>query len=299
MVQVLCIGHSAWDVTVSVPDFPLEDSKVEATSLRESGGGPAANAAYLLAKWGVPTAFAGIIGDDGPGEQIRREFREVGVDLSLSPLPPGRPTPVSVILVNDRNGSRTILTRKSPGAPLTLPTLEAYPQVLLFDGHELPASLEALERYPEARTILDAGSLREGTDELATRVDYLIASERFARQVTGLPKLDEPGIRVKAVTKLTNKYGRRVVITLGERGLIHGTETEFAYLPAFPVRAIDTTGAGDIFHGAFTYGLLKNWEFTQNLRFASMTAALSVQELGGRTSIPSREAVEHAVIQGI
>jgi sulfofructose kinase len=286
-------------VTVSVPDFPPEDSKAEATSLRESGGGPAANAAYLLGKWGVPTAFAGVIGDDPQGEQIRREFREVGVDLSASPVPEGRATPVSIILVSERTGSRTIVTRKSPGAPLVLSPLDAKPQVLLFDGHELPASLAAIERYPEARTILDAGSLREGTAELAKRVDYLIASERFARQVTGLQTLEESKDRARAVAELANRNGRRVVITLGARGLIHGTGSEFEHLPTFPVRAIDTTGAGDIFHGAFAYGLLMGWEFSRNLRFASMTAAISVQEPGGRASIPLRKTVEDALSQGI
>src|SRR5215471_5810391 len=114
--EVLCIGQATVDVITFVESFPAENSKCEIRDLIESGGGPAANVAYLLSSWGVCCAFAGVVGDDRFGYQIQQEFSSVGTDLSLLETRPGYKTPLSVIVVNEQNGSRTIINRKAPGA---------------------------------------------------------------------------------------------------------------------------------------------------------------------------------------
>ena len=295
MIEVLCVGHAAWDVTARVPAFPAEDDKAEATALSECGGGPAANAAVLLARWGVRVAFAGVVGDDGYGRRVEREFRDAGVDVSGLELRPGHPTPVSLILVSERTGSRTVVTRKAPAAPLALPPVPGAPRVLLFDGHELPAALEAMARFPAATTVLDAGSVRDGTVGLAGRVGHLVASERFARQFTGLPALDTPDRRAAAVAALHRANGNPVVVTLGGRGLVHGTADRCEWVPAFAARMADTTGAGDVFHGAYAYGLLAGLPVAETLRLAAAAAALSVEAPGGRPSIPELDRVRAAL----
>ena len=300
-VDVLCIGHAAYDISASVPAFPAENSKCEIQALEESGGGPAANAAYLLSRWGVPCAFAGTVGDDDHGRRVRKEFQDAGTDVSLLELRPGHPTPVSLILINRRNGSRTLVNRKAPGSPFRIDAAAAAalsPAVLLLDGHELPASLAALEACPRAVSILDAGSWRDGTAGLAGRVGWLVASERFAGQATGLAGLGGEADRREAVRRLRERYANRVVVTLGEHGLIADDGSGFLHVPAFPAAAVDTTAAGDIFHGAFAHAVLRKLSFPDALRFASMTASLSVRKAGGRGSIPSlaevREALTHA-----
>jgi sulfofructose kinase len=295
VIDVLCVGHAAWDVTARVPAFPTEDDKAEATALVECGGGPAANAAVLLARWGVGSAFAGVVGGDEYGWRIEREFRDAGVIVSALERRPGHPTPVSLILVSERTGSRTIVTRKPAGAPLTLLPLPGTPRVLLFDGHELPAALAAMERFPAAATVLDAGSVRDGTVELAGRVGHLVASERFARQFTGLPALDTPDRQAAAVAALHRANGHPVVITLGARGLVHGTADRCEWLPAFPAWVVDTTAAGDVFHGAYVYGLLTGLPLAETLRLAAVAAALSVEAPGGRPSIPELARVRAAL----
>src|SRR5262249_10882813 len=142
--------------------------------------------------------FAGVVGDDDYGRRVLAEFTAAGTDVSLVERRPGHVTPVSVILVNRQNGSRTIVNRKvpAPGLALEIPSgLALDPRVLLFDGHEPDAALRAMERFPRAKTVLDAGSLRDGTRALVGRVDYLVSSERFARQVTGRPLLDSTADR--------------------------------------------------------------------------------------------------------
>lgn len=300
-VEALCIGHAAYDVSLFVDQYPPEDSKCEVEQLLESGGGPAANAAYLISMWGLPCAFAGLVGDDRYGRQIRDDFIAVGTDLTLLEVRPGHATPFSVILINRHTGSRTIINRKAPAAPFRPAdaNLEVLaPEVLLCDGHELEASRAALRAFPQARSILDAGSWREGTAALAGEVDYLVASERFARQATQLPDLRGEQHRRACVQELRSRFDSIVVITLGEAGLIADAGDGYFHLPAFPAQAVDSTAAGDIFHGAFAFAIARGMAFHDSLRLASMAGSLSVQAAGGRQSIPTlpqvQEALKHA-----
>ncbi len=149
--------------------------------------------------------------------------------------------------------------------------------------------------FPQARTILDAGSRRRGTELLAPRVEFLVPSERFARSMTGESDLDSEDGGRRCLAALSRLNGREVVVTLGERGVLYLEKGEVRRLPAFPVRAVDTTGAGDIFHGAFAYGVLQGWALSRTVRFAAMAAALSVARPGGRASIPALAEVQTAL----
>ncbi len=293
-VEVLCIGHAAYDVSVFVDGYPLENSKCETQELLEACGGPAANAAWLLSSWGMRCAFAGLVGDDGYGRRIRDEFEAAGTDVSLLELRPGHATPLSTILINRQNASRTIVNRKLKGAackPDAALMKAMAPGVLLFDGHELEASLAALEAFPQTVSILDAGSWREGTAALAGRVNYLAASERFALQATGLCSLETTEQQRSCLLQLRQKFSTTVIVTLGERGLVYDDGGGFRHMPAFPAQAVDTTAAGDVFHGALVFAIARQMPLGEALRFASMTASLSVRKAGGRASIPSLDEV--------
>jgi sulfofructose kinase len=161
------------------------------------------------------------------------------------------------------------------------------PKAVLFDGHEPHVSVVLAERCrrEDIPTVLDAGSLHEGTLALLERVDYLACSEKFALQYAG----DEETalIRLAAVSPA-------VVVTLGERGLIWRRGDERGALPAFPVAAIDTTGAGDAFHGAFTAAVAADMEWLELLRYASAAGSLCCTKTGARPGLPSRE--EHRAL---
>jgi len=301
-VELLAIGHASYDLTLFVDEFPRENSKLETYEMLEHGGGPAANAAYLLSLWGVNCGFAGLVGNDLYGQRVSDELRSAGVDLSLTEIRPSHVTPLSVILVNTCNGSRTIVNRKEMNAALQLHESQleqADPRLLLFDGHEPEASHLALHALPGAVSILDAGSLRTGTEELAGKVSYLVASEHFALQATGLANLADQETQRKCLRQLRGRAraDARLVVTLGERGLIYEEAGAFCHLPAFPVHPVDTTGAGDTFHGAFAFGILRGLSLHETLRLASMAAALSVQRRGGRPSIPALAEVQKELAQ--
>jgi sugar/nucleoside kinase (ribokinase family) len=279
-----------------VPGYPAENSKTETDLLIESGGGPAANAAWLLGHWWVPTAMAGIVGEDAYGQRVIAELQETGVDCRLMQQLPGHATPVSFIISNRATGSRTIINRKEPGPKLKLdPTMlsELKPRLLLFDGHEPEASLQAIKAFPKAIRVLDAGSLRDGTQRLAGRVQHLVCSERFAVQVTG--QKDVIGNWQACLKRLRQFNTGVIVVTLGEYGLVYDDGREQGRLDALAVEAKDTTAAGDIFHGAFAFALLQEMELRSALKFATVAAGLSVQKPGGRPSIPQLDEVKEAL----
>ena len=297
-ISALCIGHASYDLCMVVPAYPAENSKIETERLIESGGGPAANAAWLLASWGVPTALAATLGDDSYGERSFRELRDAGVDCRLVKQAPGHATPVSFIISNHRSGSRTIINRKAPAEDLELPEeflTGLQPELLLFDGHEPKASVQAIKAFPNAITVLDAGSLRDGTRLLAGQVQYLVSSERFAAQVTG--EKDVVGNWKSCLARLRQFNKNVIVVTLGERGSIYDDGQQAGQIPALKVTIRDTTAAGDIFHGAFAFALLQQMEQRPALHFASVAAGLSVQQFGGRPSTPNLAAVKEAMAQ--
>lgn len=295
-VDVLCIGHASYDVTMYLSEYPAENSKAETYDSLECGGGPAANAAYLLGLWGLRTAFAGLVGDDLYGNQAGSELDRAGVNISLLEIREGHKTPLSVVLVNTSGSTRTIINRKAESTPYHPdPKLLAKmkPRYLLLDGHELGASLDALREFPSAISVLDAGSLRPGTQALASKVDYLIASERFACQVAEMSGILTEGDCITAVGALRTIATGHIAITLGERGVTYADGDIVLRIPAFGVEAVDTTGAGDVFHGAFVYGLITRVDFPGSLALATTTAALSITRRGARTSIPTLQELEH------
>jgi sulfofructose kinase len=295
MIDVLCIGHAAYDLTFAIPHHPAPDEKAFATDFVGCGGGPAANAAVTVAKLGGRSAFAGYLGKDIYGDLHLDELEAAHVDTALI-VRGASPTPLSVIwakpdgrraLVNYRGKTRSLPKTSEVFSDVLLsPTSEVWkriqPKVILFDGWEPDISLQLVEWAAQQGipTILDAGSVHRGTTLLADKVDYLVASEKFALGFTGAANVET------AVSHLRQVAGT-AVITLGARGLIWQNATEFGTLPAYPVHAIDTTGAGDTFHGAFAYALAQAMSWLDLLRYASAAAALCCTKHGARLGIPT------------
>lgn len=285
-VDVLCVGHASYDLIFSVSRHPDADEKVVADNLLGCGGGPAANAAVCIARLGLTSAFAGYLGRDLYGDKHFQELNDEGVDTQLI-IRGASPTPLSTILVKP-DGKRCLINYKGdtqalPADALNLASIPA--KVVLFDGHEPFISLALAEQARQSKipTVLDAGSVHDGTLALMNRVDYLVCSEKFAVQYAG----DEH----KALSRLA-ALAPTVVITLGERGLVWQRGNEQGALSAYPVTAIDTTGAGDAFHGAFAAALAAGLEWQALLRYASAAGSLCCTKMGARLGLPSRQ--EHA-----
>jgi sulfofructose kinase len=287
-VQVLCVGHASFDLTMTVDHHPGPDEKCSAIGLVKCGGGPAANAAVAVARLGGTSAFAGYLGQDYYGTQHFEELILNGVSTELV-VRGLHPTPLSFILVKP-DGSRTVINYKMGTQLLKVEQIDlahCSPKVALFDGHEplLSLPLANSARNKGVVTVLDAGSVHKGTVALAPLVDYLVASEKYARDFTGEQDMHW-------ALKALQRQAPSVVITCGKKGLVWRNEDGEGTLPAFSVETLDTTGAGDTFHGAFALEIARGAGFHSALLFASAAAALSCKQFGARPSIPSRAEAE-------
>jgi sulfofructose kinase len=268
LVDVLCVGHASYDLVFSVSRHPGEDEKIFADGFVGCGGGPAANAAVAASRLGFTTAFAGFLGEDLYGEMHWQELAENGVDTQL--IVRGlSPTPLSAVLVKP-DGKRALINYKGETKPLPNGAVDfslVRSKAVLFDGHEPHVSVPLAERSRRevVPTVLDAGSLHEGTLALLERVDYLACSEKFAFQYAEDEKT--------ALSRLA-AISPAVIITLGEKGLIWRRGAESGSMPAYPVAAIDTTGAGDAFHGAFAAAVAARMDWLDVLRYSSAAGAL-------------------------
>ncbi len=299
--KVMCVGLGlcAMDYSYLVDKYPRLDDKVDASGFSRQGGGPVPTALCVLAKFGVSTAFLGKCGQDHEGKLIKDELARFGVNIKGLILDADSRTPRAFVIVDGETGKRTVIldrTESSVMAPDELNIgLIQKAKFLLIDGREPDSSKTAaiLVKKAGGEVILDAGSQRKNIGDLLSHVDHLVASNRFSMEFT--QELD-PG---KAALNLAHMGFKSVVITSGHKGCVAATaDGELFQHEAFKVDVVDTTGAGDVFHGAYIYGLTNGWEIPQILKFASAAAALKCTRLGGRRGIPDLEEVE-ALIQSI
>lgn len=287
-VDVLCAGYACFDINFNASHHPGPDEKMRATQMHTCGGGPAANAAITIARLGGRAAFAGYLGKDAFGEAHLREFIAEGIDISG--LHRGEaPTPVAAVTIKP-DGARSIIDYRAPdaSAPEACASLSGFSaKVLLVDGHQPLLSMKLVD---EARllgipSVLDAGSVHDGTLMLYNKVDYLITSEKFARDFSNE---DDPRLALATL----DGAAPFIACTWGEDGVYWQDENGQHHMPAFDIEAVDTTGAGDAFHGAFALGLAEGLKMKDNLRRASATAALTCLKHGARSALPERTRVE-------
>jgi sulfofructose kinase len=297
-IQVVGLGQACVDYLGRLPSFPVEDQKVELLDLTVQCGGPASTAMVTLARLGISVSFIGIVSDDPLGSTIRENLIQEGVDVTGLKIRPGETSQFAFIAVSADTGNRTIFWTQGSVQPLEAKEVNlngfASARILHLDGLMTEASIEAAEqaRRMGLTVVLDAGTFRERSLDLVSVVDVLIGSERFAADMTGQKIVDERSLR-----RLRKIGPRDVVITMGGKGSIGLGEKGFIRQAPFPVKAVDTTGAGDVYHGAYIYGLLKAWPMGECMRFASAAAALKCLKIGAQAGIPHLHEVE-ALVEG-
>lgn len=290
-MKYLTIGHASYDITFSLDKFPIENTKQRVKKHIDCGGGPASNAGYLLALWGQDVSFQGVVGNDYYGQMIKAEFKAVGLDTTYLELVKDYNTNLSFIMANTTNASRTILTSTDDIVPkCSIPNNNKY-DVILVDGEEEEMSKDILLNNKSAIKIIDAGSFKPSTVNLCSYVDYLVCSKNFALDYTKLTYDGSIESLIKIHEKLTNDFHNTVVITLEDKGCFTKIGENYKIISSIKVKSIDTTGAGDIFHGAFTYFITHNYSLEDTCKLANLTAALSTLRVGGRYSMPKLSAV--------
>ena len=286
-MKIVCIGHSVYDITLPVDRFPEENKKLRIPNHIECGGGPASNAAYLLAKWGMDTSIVSIVGNDHYGNLIKQDYLDVGINIDYLELRDNRNTSSSYIIANKETGTRTIITSKDPQIRKLDKEVNIQADVILIDGEHPETAYEVLEKNPNAISILDAGRVNDDTKFLGKFVTYLVCSKEYAEDFTGKTiDINNKEELINIHKALEEYFKTNIIITLEDKGVLAKIDNNYEIIPSIKVKALDSTGAGDIFHGAFTYFIANNYPLREALRLANITGAVSVTRIGSRNSIP-------------
>lgn len=294
-MKALCIGQSTYDISTILDEYPVENKKYNASEKLESGGGEASNAACTLSKWGVETYLSTALGSDTYSDKIKKEFEMFGIKPDFIETNFDKDTSLEFVFINKKNGSRTVFGMTSQDrVPYVKKTeLEIEPDIILMDGYEYQASTRALNRFPNVTSIMDATNFTGEVVELSKYCKYILASQDFVENLTKI-KADfaNPTTLLTVYNETKTRFPRNdVVIVLDNNAVIYSVNNEIKVMPALKVEIKDRTGAKDIFHGAFAYGVINKLDFEKSLRYAVIASSLSCTNYGGRLAVPPLNTV--------
>lgn len=297
LVDLVGVGLNATDTLIPLASYPERGSKMEYRSETVLPGGQVASTVVACQHWGLQTRYVGKLGDDAAANLHAQAFAEEGVETQIVTVP-GGVSPQSLILV-DGSGERTVLNRRDDRLVLQPEELRREwienARALHVDGHDTAAATLAAgwARAAGIPVIADLDELYPGVEELLTRVDYLIVSRDFPCRLMQEQDLET------ALRGMHRRFDPALAAaTLGPDGVLAFDGRVFHHRAAFRVPVVDTTGAGDIFHAGFIYGLLQDWPLDRQLDFACAAAALNCMAQGARGNIASAAEIERLMAEG-
>lgn len=291
MAKIVCVGLACLDYLFKVQELPAGGGKFFAENYVAAPGGPAAAASLAVAALGHQAVFLGRLGDDPTGRDVVRHLAARGVDAGGVRMVAGQSSQVSSVVV-DAGGERQIVNFSSAQldpSPAWLPeAVIAEADFLLTDVRWPEGAAAALEMAHKhgVPSLIDADIAPVEIGGLVQMATYAVFSERGLENVSGETHL-EAGLR-----KVAGQGGTIPAVTAGEAGSYWLEGGDLQHCPAEQIEALDTCGAGDVFHGAFAVAMVEQMEMAAAMRFAAATAALKCLCFGGSTGVPERAAVD-------
>jgi sulfofructose kinase len=296
---VVGVGINATDTIIRLPRFPVLDSKVEILSAEVKPGGQVTSAMVACRRWGLQARYVGKIGGDEAGKLQVKEMEREGVDAHWI-VAKNSASQSAYILVDEPSGERTVLWKRDPSIALRPADLNrrwlAGARVLLVDGHDTSAATRAARwaRQSGIEVVADLDNLYPEVQALLHFVDFPITSKDFPERLTGERNL------LKSLPRIHREFRcRMIVATLGRLGALAWDGTQFMLCPGFCVESVDTTGAGDIFHGAFVYCLTQDFELNETLEFCCAAAAINCTAPGARGKIGALKEIAQLRESGV
>jgi len=290
--DVVGVGLNATDTLLIVPHFPAYAGKVPFEEEHLSPGGQVASAMVACARLGLRAKYIGAVGDDLRGRVQIESLQGTGINLDHIKRREGCANQSAYIVIDRSTGERTVLWRRDECLKIRPEEITeemiACARLLHIDGHDTPAVARAAEiaRRRGIPVTIDVDTIYKGFESVLPNVDYLVASSEFPAAWTGEP---DP---FRALELIQREYGMKVAgMTLGAHGALALSAGRFHYSPAFVVNCVDTTGAGDVFHGGFCYAVLQGMPMREALDFSNAMAALNCTALGARGGIRGLEEV--------
>ena len=297
--DILGFGAVTVDDLIYVDHHPLPDTKMPVQSKQRQGGGLAGTALVAAARLGAKAAYCGVLGDDELSHFTLQELEREGVDCAPTAHQPDARPIYAVVIVDQSTGHRSILYSNAgvlePEPGIITPDLISNCRVLFVDHTAIETALRAVE-LARAQRIPIVGDIESHDDphglDLISQIDHLIVGTRLAEQVTG-------ETRAAAMVRALSRPDRACcVVTAGERGCWYSERGgQVRHFPAFPVRAVDTTGCGDVFHGAYAACIARGETIDRAIRVATAAAGIKATQPGGRSGIPNLATVERFLIR--
>ena len=291
--DVVGVGLNATDTLILVPRFPAYAGKEPFVDEMYSPGGQVASAMVACAKLGMRTKYIGTVGDDERGRIQIESLQGTGINLDHVQVRKGCANQSAYIVIDQSTGERTVFWRRSDCLRLDpseiTPEMITNARLLHIDGHDTAAvgRAAAIARHHNIPVTVDVDTVYHGFDKVLQNVAYLITSSEFPVRWTG------EGDPFRALIMIQEEYGMKVAaMTLGSFGSIARMDGKFCYSPAFVVNCVDTTGAGDVFHGAYCYGVLEGLSLRDTLDLSNAMAALNCTAIGARGGIADLAAAK-------
>jgi sulfofructose kinase len=284
--DLIGFGLNAVDHLCVVPHYPHFDTKTEILHYEKLAGGQVATTVTFLSRMGMKGKYIGKVGSDEIGMFSLQSLRSESIDTSSVIVEAGARNQYAFIIIDKTSGERTILWERDRRLSFRDEELRKEDicsgRVLHLDGHDFAAAIRAATWAQEERipVVIDLDKVVPRSEELISKVDFLITSANFPPDFTGIA---DP---IESLLELRNYCTGFLAVTLGAQGAMAVVGDECIRFPAFKVHAVDTTGAGDIFHGGFIYALLQNWPLERIMSFANAAAGLNCTHLGARSGIP-------------
>jgi sulfofructose kinase len=294
--DVTGVGLNATDTLILLPKFPAYAGKIAFDHEMYSPGGQVASAMVQCARLGLRTKYIGTVGDDLRGKIQMESLESSGIDIRDVKVVANCPNQTAYILIDKTTGERTVLWQRADCLRLEADDITeemiANTRLLHIDGHDTAAVAKAaaIARKHKIPVTVDVDTIYHGFEEVLPNVDYLITSSEFP---TAWTNEKDP---FTALALMQRTYGMRMAaMTLGTYGALALIDGKFHYSPAFVVNCEDTTGAGDIFHGAFCFAMLKGMSIDEALEFSNALAALNCTAIGARGGISTEEAARNLI----
>jgi len=294
--DILGFGIVTVDDFLIVESYPPPDAKIPVLEKTRQGGGLTGTALVAASRLGAKCAYGGILGEDELAEWTLAELEREGIDCTPVIRQPDASIIHAIIIVDKTHHTRNIFFSKAGVAfrPLTSidATLVSQARVLFVDHGGVEGMLHAVTLAKELGIPTVADIERDEhpqAGELIAQIDHLILSASFACSFTGK---DDPASAVESLHRSTQRAC--TAVTVGEEGCWYISAEEegnIQHHPAFEVQVVDTTGCGDVFHGAYAAGIAYGWDVSFCIRFASAAAAIKATKAGGRAGIPDRSTV--------
>jgi sulfofructose kinase len=291
--DVIGVGASCVDHVCRLPAIPEPGgvrAKLRMESQTRSCGGQTATALATCSSFGLRAAYLGAVGDDDDGRRIRRELADRGINVDHLLTTPSSTATATILL--DPTGERIVLWHREPTLcypPERLPAaVISSARVLHVDDVDEPAAIEAarLARASDIPVTCDIDHITAATGELLRFISHPVFAESVPLELTGETDPE------RALRRLRRTHPGRLVVTLGDKGALALDGDTLVAMPAFPVSVVDSTGAGDVFRGAYIYAIVKDWPLATALRFANAAAGVSCTKPGAMAGVPSLREVD-------